>query len=449
MSKVFISFLGTGNPNAAPDKPGYDVLSYTFEGDSTPHVSMFAQRAILEKHGVDTFDRICLMMTPESKAKHRDLLVDELMSNGCEAAQFVEDDSITTNQNSEQQWEWFDSLQRLINDGDEVVFDFTHGFRSVPIIFSTAISFLQKVKRFRLVSAHYGYMIDKQAATGEIIDMAKFYRINEWADGVSRLVDMADASKLAELAEENKSDGFAALNDPKLTKALRELTNLIKNIDVNNVGNKADEALQLIIAKRNSCDGADAQLLEMVVQKFSGLAIAGSGAHDLDYFKLQLTLSEMLLKHGLNMQAFTVMREAIGSLSMVKLPEKYSNIKPFTAKGRKLRTRFPEIFISLIQFERENWKYEDEDKNTFIPEQTMNDYEAVVLPLYEELDALGAIERLRRFTRELLDFRNGLDHAWTAKSGAKPKITEAGIRFHTELDEVVTLLQVKGFFDNT
>jgi hypothetical protein len=34
MAKVFISFLGTGNPNAKADQPGYDVLDYRFENGS-------------------------------------------------------------------------------------------------------------------------------------------------------------------------------------------------------------------------------------------------------------------------------------------------------------------------------------------------------------------------------------------------------------------------------
>ena len=89
MAKVFISFLGTGNPNAKPDQPGYDILSYRFENDEHVYRSMFAQRAILEKHDPTSFERICLMMTPESKAKHRDLLVEELLSIGCTKTQLI------------------------------------------------------------------------------------------------------------------------------------------------------------------------------------------------------------------------------------------------------------------------------------------------------------------------------------------------------------------------
>lgn len=438
MAKVFISFLGTGNPNAKPDQPGYDILSYRFENDEHVYRSMFAQRAILEKHDPTSFERICLMMTPESKAKHRDLLVEELLSIGCTKTQLIEDASITTNQNSEQQWEWFDSLQKLIHDDDEVIFDFTHGFRSVPIIFSTAISFLQKVKRFTLLNAHYGYMIDKQAATGEIIDMAKFYRINEWADGVARLVDMADASKLAQLADEGQDDGFAALNDQQLTKALRDLTDLIKNIDVNNVGKKADEALTLIAAKQQQCSGADAQLLKMVYDKFVDLAIQSSGRYDYDYFRLQLVLTKLLLKHGLYMQAFTVMRECIASIGMLGTKGKYANKKLDTNDGRRYRKNIGEMFLGLCLTDRQEWIQEVQPEK--VAKCDLMYFNEMVLPFYEQLSDQGLIVPIVQVAKGIQPYRNGLNHAWTSVNAAPSDIAEKGQGFFKQLSEVVESL---------
>lgn len=429
MAKIFISFLGIGNLYAKPDQPGYDILTYRFENDPKEYRTLFAQRAIIEKHGASSFDRICLMMTPESRNKHRDLLVKELLSIGCTDEKIIQDDSITTNQNTEQQWEWFDSLQKLIQDDDEVIFDFTHGFRSVPIIFSTAISFLQKVKHFTLLNAYYGYMINKLEATGEIIDMAKFYRINEWADGVSRLVDTADASKLAALAEEGKDDGFAALNDPKLVKALRDLTDLIKNIDVNNVAKKADEALNLIQQKRKQCSGADEQLLKMVVEKFENLAITTNGSYDMNYFKLQLLLAEMLLKHELYMQAFTVMRECVGSLVMLKsksFSREYKN-----RNQARLRYILSDIFISLFTASLENSRHKNK-----------NEFSSIVMPFYDELRQLpgSPIPILESFVIELTDLRNGFNHAWVSKNGVPSNLDKKGKDFLTKLNKVIETL---------
>lgn len=446
MAKVFISFLGTGNPNAKADQPGYDVLDYRFENNDRIYTSMFAQRAIIEKHDPASFERICLMMTPESLAKHRNLLVEELLGIGCTEAQLLEDASITTNQNTEQQWEWFDSLQKLIHDGDEVIFDFTHGFRSVPIIFSTAISFLQKVKRFTLLHAHYGYMTERGdskqgiVGKGEIIDMAKFYRINEWADGVARLVDMADASKLAELADEGQDDGFAALNDQKLTQALRDLTELIKNIDVNNVGKKADEALTLIAAKQQQCSGADAQLLKMVHDKFIGLAIQGSGRYDHNYFQLQLVLTDMLLKHGLHMQAFTVMRECIASIGMLGATGKYAKKALNTNDGRRYRKNIGEIFVGLCITPRHEWRQENDEKRKTLPLQELQYFDGMMQPLFNDLEKKDIAPLLHDLASNMSVYRNGLDHAWTSDQAAPHDIAEKGHYFFDQLRSIIRLL---------
>ncbi|MFZ1570978.1 MAG: TIGR02221 family CRISPR-associated protein [Thiolinea sp.] len=429
MAKIFISFLGTGMGDPDSVTPGYNEVIYLFEDGTPSQMTRFAQRAIIEKHGAQSFERICLLMTEQSKKRHRQLLVDELASIGCSVeTQIEEDDSITTNQNAEQQWEWFHSLQKLIKDDDEVIFDFTHGFRSVPIIFSTAISFLQKVKRFELLHAYYGY-VDQKAQKNEIIDMAKFYRINEWADGVSRLVDTADASKLAALAEEGKDDGFAALNDPKLVKALRDLTDLIKNIDVNNVAKKADEALNLIQQKRKQCSGADEQLLKMVVEKFEDLAITMNSSYDVNYFKLQLLLAEMLLKHELYMQAFTVMRECVGSLVMLKsksFSREYKN-----RNQAKLRYILSDIFISLFTAGLENSRHKNK-----------NEFSSIVMPFYDELRQLpdSPIPILESFVIELTDLRNGFNHAWVSKNGVPSNLDKKGKDFLTKLNKVIETL---------
>jgi len=439
MSKIFISFLGTGAPAAVP---GYQEVSYCFEESEMLYTSRFAQRAIIEKHQAGSFDKVCLLMTPESRDKHRDLLHAELIVIGCDPETIIEDDSITTKQNTEEQWKWFDSLQKLIEDGDEVIFDFTHGFRSVPIIFSTAISFLQKVKQFELLHAYYGFV---DGGKGQIIDMAKFYRINEWADGVARLVDMADASKLAELAEEGKADGFAALNDPKLTQALRELTDLIKNIDVNNVGKKADEALKLIGDKKKSCTGADAQLLEMVVQKFTKLANQGSGRYDYKYFQLQLTLSEMLLKHGLNMQAFTVMREAIASIGMLSAKGDYRN--PTRAKdARGYRESFGEIFIGLCSIDRSKWR-EENAREAYGEQQQykLRYFDEMILPFYERLEEAEIINGIQWLSKEIKKVRNGFNHAWVSKAAVDKGITIKGKDYLEKLSGVIEKLNDQGF----
>jgi len=433
MAKVFISFLGTGMGDPDSPEPGYNQVVYQFEDGSPSQQTRFAQRAIIEKHDAESFDRICLLMTEQSKKRHHQLLLDEFNAIGCQLdTQLYEDDSITTNQSAEQQWEWFDALQRLINDGDQVVFDFTHGFRSVPIIFSTAISFLQKVKRFELLHAYYGYVYPK-TTNGEIIDMAKFYRINEWADGVARLVDTADASKLATLADEGQADGFAALNDKALTDALRDLTDLIRNIDIKSIAAQADKALSLIQQKKQQCSGADEQLLNMVIDKFKDLALTIDADYDTHYFELQLILVEMLLKHELYMQAFTVMRELLGSLVYIEAADYLQ--KPENRNRPKARYELSELFLSAVRSKP--------NKPPRIPKHEQAKFDSYVKPFYEKLTKLDypLVAELKRLEKALGEVRNGFNHAWVSKDRVPEDIGEQGQQFLTELRRIIELLR--------
>lgn len=444
MSKIFVSFLGTGRDT----EPGYDEVAYRIGMDQI--TTRFAQRAILEHHGVTSFDRVHLLMTEQSKQKHRDLLRDELLSIGVHPDVIKEDASITTNMDTEEQWRWFESLLGVIENDDDVIFDFTHGFRSVPIIFSTAIGFMQKARKFHLAHVYYGYVPNKKETENgdkpRIVDMARFYRINDWAEGVARLTETADASKLATLAhDEDEDGGFAALNDPDLIDALKSLTDIIKNIDVNHVAAMADKALGIVRRKQAECSGADRQLLRMVQDKFGELASQAppSGLYDEPYFRTQLVLAEMLLKHHLPMQAFTVMRECVASIGMLGVHGKYAGKGMNSGDGHKYRHRFGELFVTLCQFPRDDWKYwKPEEKH--ISESVMKDFQ-YLLPFYETLETAGIASLLQSFVPSMVDLRNKFDHAWTANSqGVPASVLQSGESCLVSLSQSINMLVEHG-----
>jgi CRISPR-associated Csx2 family protein len=434
MRRIFISFVGTGNPTKTP---GYDTLAYRWM-DGKELTTRFAQRAIIEALTPTFFDRIILLMTPESKEKHKDTLLEELLSVGCKEEQFIFDQTISTDQSVEQQWSWFHALLRYIQKNDEVVFDFTHGFRSVPIIFSTAIGYLQKVRSFDLLHAFYGYMEGKPPAAGEIgkgeiIDMAPFYRINAWADGVGQLIDSADATRLAELAsKEPANSGFQSLNHPQLIESLQKLTRIVKDIQVNEVGKIAGEALKIIKERLQHCSGADQQLLELVLEKFTHLGEhLETERYDDAFFSVQFSLIEMLLAHDLHMQAFTVMRETLASFAMLGVTGKYRRKSRHSSEGRSYRTRFGELFVNMCQFPKETWKF---------PQEKQDDL-AQLSSFWDALEAEGHTHTLLSFVPAMLQIRNGFDHAWTSKKEVIAEIPEKGKAYLQQLRDLYPFLR--------
>jgi len=440
MCRVFISFLGIGSPQK---DPGYDLASYNWPGKSdTPVRVHFAQTAIL-KILADTgepVDKAIFLCTKESKDRHLELLKDEVLEHwpSCPVCS-VPEPLVPTEMTAANQWGWFERVLGLVEHGDTLIIDFTHGMRAVPIVLSSAIGFLQRAKEIHLAHALYAwYDTADKDKVHPIIDMRDFYAINDWTEAVARLADDADVRKLADLAKETKVEALQPLADKELIKALQEMTDCIRNVDVNNVGKKVSAALDLVRQAQNRNTAAARVMLDLVWEKFSGLAtdFPPSGRYDHAYFKSQLEIIKVLLEHRLFMQAFTAMRELIGSIGMAGLRGKYGK-QMSCDDGRKYRRRFAEVFVDMMQFAQDDWKFKglkETDKET-------------LLPWFNTLRQAGVEPKLRSIAKPMIDTRNGFDHAWTAKVGAGNNVEQDGKDYFNALEEIIQQLHAKGCLD--
>ncbi len=397
MRNVFLSFLGRGTYIKDRKVFDYHPTTYVLEGRISSK-TRFVQVAEIELIGGSSFDLVLILATQQSYDDHFNNLRQEMKKFGATPQPLILSDDL----GAKGQWALFEKVLKCMKTEDRLTIDMTHGYRSTPIVFSAAIHFLQKAKKIELVAAYYGaFEVDRSKPP--IVDMKDFYVVNEWAEAVSRLVEDADARNLAQVAE--KSSGFhvGELNDPELVKALDELTNAVRNVDVNTVAEKANKALNLVQQNRKTASATGRLLLDLVLDKFKTLTteVPVSGYYDSDYYRIQLAIAKLLHEHRLYMQTFTVMREFIGSLAMIfRQKQRMTN-----ADGRKCRLMYGEIFIQMIQWPKDEWKF-DQKKQELVYK---------LLPLYKELDHLGVVDRLRSFMKDLSDFRNGFDHAWTSR----------------------------------
>ncbi|MBT3217819.1 MAG: TIGR02221 family CRISPR-associated protein [Proteobacteria bacterium] len=418
MARVMVSFLGLGNPKTG----GYQPACYSWKGRKLTR-TRFAQAAIVEAFGAASFDRIVILCTEESKSAHFDILHREIEALGAVGVTRCPEQMLPTDMRAANQWQWFETILAAIDEGDRVIFDFTHGMRAVPIVFSSAIGFLQRTRHLDLEHVLYAWWdrMRGEESTHPIVDMADFYAINEWTEAVARLVDDADARKLAELGKKREIEALHGLGDPELVARFTTMTDCIRNVDVNNVATVVHDALQCVEKQREGSSGAANVLLDCVWDKFRGLAfdVPSSGKYDHAYLSTQLEIIRVLSEHRLYMQAFTAMRELIGSIGMAGLTGKYAK-NMGTAKGRSNR-RFAELFVNMVQFPEEEWAF---------PPSRQKDVERL-RPWYHRLVEERVIGRLEDITRRrqdskrtLLDYRNGFDHAWTSKAAAAKDIVE-------------------------
>ncbi len=425
MRRVYLSFLGIGS-RREDGTYGYDPARYELGGRPS-HRTEFVQAAEIGIHGADQFDEVILVATAKSKGYHFDKLKAELKGLGVQRVSCIE---IDEDMSSSGQWQWFKKILEQIQSEDRLTVDLTHGYRAVPIVFSAAINFLQKAKRVVLDAVYYG-AYEKDRDLSPIIDMKDFYLIGEWAEGVSRLVEDADARKLASLVKD--SPGFQAgnLSDPEGITLLDDLTSRIRNVDMHNVCSIAAETLAALRREAPSSDSIEQTLLRLIEGKYTSLATACplSGLYDKPYFIGQLAFIDLLLEHKLYMQAFTVMREVVGSIGLIGNPK----AKTTSSNGRGERAK-AEVFINMLQYDESKWDFKDDAERK----------KQGLMAHYEKLKRAGVKQIIDGFLKELILYRNGFDHGWTSKAECRHGIQERGSFFQSQLKLAISELEAQG-----
>ncbi|EMS78528.1 TIGR02221 family CRISPR-associated protein [Desulfotignum phosphitoxidans] len=418
--RIYISFIGTGD---------YKPATYSLN-NRTADVSRFVQSAELQIIGPDYFDKVFLVMTESSREKHFKALRSELIKLGVEN---IHDISITEDLEPAHHWGWFETILSFIDHGDELTVDLTHGYRIIPIVFSTALNFLQKAKDIKIKAVYYG-AFEAGVDVAPIVDAKDFYVINEWTDAVARLVEDADPGKLGRVAQKEENTNLKEFDDPELVAAFDDLTKALKNVEIHTVSEKAARAVNLIRKKEAGASTTGRILLELVKEKFISLIKDKSftGRYDHDYFQLQLEIVKILLDHQLFMQAYTVMREMLGSFGLITMKKK---AKISNEKGRKQR-RKAELFIRMLQNDESEWEFSEDEKKNMVR----------IMPLYREMEAAGIVIRLKALTEDLTKYRNGFDHAWTKHPTAFDDIESKGNRFFQEIEDIIQQLAAQHFF---
>jgi len=288
MRRVYFSYLGMGVIDKEKGNVGYQETVYELNGRRAPKTK-FVQAAEIELLGADAFDRFLIAATEKSHQAHWEALEAQLAQKGVKALECL---LVDEDMGPENQWKWFEKIMARIEPDDALTIDMTHGYRAFSIVMSAAVHFLQKARNVDLKAVYYG-AFDRNRALAPIVDLKDFFTINQWADAVTRLVDDADAGRLAQLAGETPDFQFGGLNDSDIIQAMQNLTDAVRNVDVNNISDIARLAVKRILEKKQTAARAEYILLDLMIDKFGRLSTDAplSGKYDQDYFRMQSRLS--------------------------------------------------------------------------------------------------------------------------------------------------------------
>lgn len=124
-----------------------------------------------------------------------------------------------------QLWELFITLTQQVEQKDTLIFDITHGLRSIPFLVFLAAAYLKEARDVTIEAIYYGaYELgdEKNAKPAPVIDLSGFVALLDWLTATNQFIYTGDARYLAHLLTKEG----AARRSNALKKAGEQLRSL-------------------------------------------------------------------------------------------------------------------------------------------------------------------------------------------------------------------------------
>jgi CRISPR-associated Csx2 family protein len=188
-----LTFLGAGK---------YETVTYVWEERShTTRLFPEALARIFEPEKVIVFvtETAKNYRPSESEPRYVEMLQDKLGHR-------VEWVDIPEGRSEQELWEIFDRVASAVDEGDTILLDITHAFRSIPMIVFPIASYLRKTKGVVIERIVYGAfearkplrMPPQPDDRAPIFDLTPLLELLDWAGGAEALLKRGDAELIAE-----------------------------------------------------------------------------------------------------------------------------------------------------------------------------------------------------------------------------------------------------------
>ena len=108
---------------------------------------------------------------------------------------------IASGKSTNELWEIFNVYADAVDEGDKIILDITHGFRSLPVLALPAIAYLSQVKSVEFKHILYGAFEARDEDQTPIFDLTPFVTLLDWTNAVKIFQHSGDARLIAQLCK--------------------------------------------------------------------------------------------------------------------------------------------------------------------------------------------------------------------------------------------------------
>ena len=414
MAKVYLSFLGTTD---------YLPCTYFREDVGDTENVRFIQEAMISLFCSDWTqeDRIRIFTTDTAESKNwNDNGHVRRYTSECQGLKRcieklnldidVQKIAIPQGKDENEIWETFQIIYDSIQKDDEVIFDVTHAFRSIPMLAIVVLNYAKALKGINLKGIYYGAFetLGNPAEVGNIplerrrvpiLDLTPFDQLMDWTAGIDRYVKTGNPELVKELAVKGVNPIL------KQTKGMDEGACAIKNIS-----NRLNDFVDVLSTCRGPKIAKTAEILKQKVNRTNDLGVLPPFIPLFNKLKQQVAVysgdpvmdgiaaAKWCVDHNMIQQSYTILQETLISHFLIMVDE-----DPKAYTNRTVASQSVAIFNRKLS--DKYWKQPAANNKKLV----------------EKLIRLfTATPKLAEEMRNLTKYRNDLNHAGYVQSPMPP-----------------------------
>ena len=345
MAKVYLSFLGTND---------YLFCTY-YTGDKEVNNVRFVQEATLGLYcrNWTSADRIIIFTTEEANKKNWQ---DNGHKNPCKGLKRCIKDLnldapvkavlVPIGKSEDEIWDIFRIVYESLNQEDEVIFDITHAFRSIPMLAIIILNYAKVMKDVTLKGIYYGAFevlgsiqdaknIPLPERKAPILNLTSFDQLMEWSFAVDRFLKTGDALLVSSLAKKSVKPALVATTGQDAAAKT-----------IQNIANSLEEFSKTL----STCRGLDitstTSKLKQHIDRCQRLESLQPFKPIFDRVKKQMDLfpgdsiadgiqaAKWCLEHNLVQQGYTIFQEILISYFAIKTDKNPEELRNREIAGR-------------------------------------------------------------------------------------------------------------------
>ncbi|PMB12435.1 CRISPR-associated protein [Fischerella thermalis CCMEE 5319] len=245
---------------------------------------------------------------------------------------------IPTGETTEEMWETFKIITGKVNEKDHVIFDITHGLRSLPFLVFLFAAYLKAAKNVTIEAIYYGAWELGFSNNGiaPVIDLSEFIGMLDWLTATERFVEIGDGQPLADLLKKGMPSGIELRDDiaaRELKNNLHAASTAIESISLALRLTRPTETMQQATKLEKALEKAAPSIAkraqpfsilgEQVVQEYGQFALENPRENSqlANNLWLQLKMIQWYRDRQQIVQAVTLTREWIVSVLALKFEE--------------------------------------------------------------------------------------------------------------------------------